>query len=94
MGTPTVMYSASHPDGRLFDSDDVPTLGPEWVDHPDKVAEDAQPDLSASDDQLYSWTKEELESAAREQLGIELDRRKSKKSLIGEIREAQNGNSG
>lgn len=90
MGVPTVMYSPSHPRGRVFDSDDVASLGSDWVDHPDKVADEADfLDLWASDDELAQWSKRSLEDAAREQLGIELDRRKGIRKLIADIRAAQ-----
>lgn len=90
MGHPTFMYSPSHPRGRIFDSDDLDTLGPEWVDHPDNVASEATViDLTSSDDELSQWSKEALEEAARASLGIELDRRKSVPNMIVDIRAAQ-----
>lgn len=89
----TFMYSASHPEGRVFSDDELAGLGPEWVDAPGKVAQKAPQemlDLSAcSDEALASASKDALEEAAREQLGLELDRRKSVPNLIRDIRRAQ-----
>lgn len=96
MGHPVIYYSPSHPEGRLFDSGD--SVGPEWVDHPHKVAKPAETavlDLAAcSDEALASASKDALEEAARDQLGIELDRRKSVRNMIREIREAQEADDG
>jgi len=87
--------------GQLFDvsSELVDDLRQElylwgWRENP-KAAKEAvmnpEVDLRQSDDELSTLSKSALLKAAEDQLGIELDRRKSVKGVIREIRRAQYG---
>ena len=50
-------------------------------------------DLRQSDAELGTVSKSALIKAAKDQLGIDLDKRKSPRNLIADIREAQRGDS-
>jgi hypothetical protein len=48
---------------------------------------------SWDDDDLSRWSRTDLERLAREQYGIELDRRKKPENMVRELREKLNGDS-
>lgn len=65
-----------------------PTRGPLSGDRPEVGV--GTPDLqSATDEALVVLSRGTLEKAARDQLGIELDRRKKPENLVRDIRAAQ-----
>lgn len=59
------------------------------ADQPASERNEGVPDLDATDAELSRWSKTALEAAARDQLGIDLDRRKTIPKLIADIRAAQ-----
>lgn len=101
MGHPTFMYHPhAAPDGKLFDSDDLPSATDGWVDSPTKfeAAEAAQHMPGSAFDAWFENIggsahdkKLAVEHYARETFGVELDRRRSLKALVGEVKALESG---
>ena len=85
-------YSKDCPAGRIFDDEELDSLGDEWIDNP-LPFRNPEPAIVESDEgkEIADMDKLELEAFAKSSFGVDLDRRKGVKKLRAEVQELIDG---